>query len=242
MNFRKYLVFSIFLMFTATCAGQDIITVNGKIPIVISAPHGGNKESLSIKNRTSGVTSTDSYTIELAKDIQNELYYLLGKQAGLIYCSRKRTEIDLNRPVDDSFEDDKLERIWYQYHFEIQRELIKHIWSDSIILYLDIHGQNHKHEVLEIGFDTRSYSEKELLFGNLFSAQGIDCYPASNRIEPTPYFDGGYCIETYKHYPNVVAVQLEVPLKFRKSNKKRKEFAKKTARVIYEYYAVLQQN
>lgn len=239
MTFRKYLTLSIFILLITSCFGQDIITVEGKFPVVISAPHGGSKDSPFIKNRKSGVTTKDSYTIELSKDLFTELQKFKIKPS-LIYSNRKRTEVDFNRQEKDAYEDSYLKTLWYQYHFDIQRELIKNMWSDSVIIYLDIHGQNHKHGLLEIGFDTRNYTKEQIILGDMFVEAEIKAYPATNMEEPNPYFDGGYCVATYKNYPNVVAIQLEIPLKYRRTDKARKEFAKKTAKIIYEYYAVLQ--
>lgn len=240
MLIRKYIIFGIFLLFWNLSCGQDIITADGNIPIILSAPHGGSNETLKIKNRESGVTSKDSYTIELLQEISKEIQLILKKRPSIVYSNRSRKEIDFNRSVDSAFVDKGVEKLYYQYHFDIQNQIMYNIWSDSVILYVDIHGQAHKHELLEIGFDKRVFTENEMLLGNMYISKGIKCYPSTDTKEPTPYFDGGHSIETYKSYPNVVAVQLEVPAKYRKISKSRKEFAKKTALILVEYYKVLQ--
>jgi len=237
----KYLLFGIFFLFSNLSCGQDIVTVDGNIPIILSAPHGGSIESNKIKNRTFGVTTKDSYTIEVLKLISQEIQYKIRKQPSIIYANNSRKEIDYNREVDSAFVDKKLSKLYYQYHHDIQKAIMNNIWSDSVILYVDIHGQNHKHGMLEIGFDKeKGFTEKEILLGNLIYSEKILCYPSSFTEKPKPYFNGGYCIEIYKRYPNVIAVQLEIPNKMRNTLKKRKEFAKIVANVLVTYYAQLQ--
>lgn len=240
MKFREYFIFGIFLLITTSSCGQDIITVDGNIPVILSASHGGSKESSSVINRHSGIRTKDAYTIELLQEIAQYIQYDLKKQPSIVYSNRHRKEIDFNRPVQEAFEDEYMNKIYYQYHFEIQNQIMKNIWSDSVILYVDIHGQVHKHEMLEIGLDKKIFSFEDYMLGDMFKEKGVLCYPSTNTPKPNPYFDGGYSIETYKEYPNVVAIQLEVPQKYRKNSKQRKEFAKKTAVILIEYYKVLQ--
>lgn len=240
MLIRKYIIFGIFLLFWNLSCGQDIITVSGNIPVILSAPHGGSKETTQIKNRESGVTAKDSYTIELLQEISEEIRLILKKQPSVVYSNRSRKEIDFNRPVKKAFADKGLEKLYHQYHYEIQSQIMFNVWSDSVILYVDIHGHSHKHGLLEIGFDKKTFTKNEILLGDMFTSKGIKCYPSTDTAEPNPYFDGGYSIEVYKKYPNVFAVQLEVPAKYRKNSKLRKEFAKKTASILVEYYKVLQ--
>lgn len=240
MKFRKYFIFGIFLLITTLSCGQDIITVDGNIPVILSAPHGGSKESSNVTNRHSGVTTKDAYTIELLQEIAQHIQLNLKRQPSIVYSNRHRKEIDFNRPVQEAFEDEDLERLYYQYHFEMQNQIMKNIWSDSVIMLIDIHGQAHKHEMLEIGLDKKEFTDIDYVIGDMFIKNKISSYPATNISKPVPYFDGGYTIETYKEYPNVIAIQLEVPQKYRKNSKQRKEFAKKTAIIIIDYYKVLQ--
>ena len=56
----------------------------GDLPVVITAPHGGQLYPDSIPSRTEGVTGTDLDTLELARAIAGELFARTGHRAAMV--------------------------------------------------------------------------------------------------------------------------------------------------------------
>ena len=69
----------------------------GSLPIIISAPHGGNIIPSEIPDRTYGTMVTDSNTKELTLAIKNAFLLKIGKTPYVIINNLKRTKFDANR-------------------------------------------------------------------------------------------------------------------------------------------------
>ena len=69
----------------------------GSLPIIISAPHGGNLIPSEIPDRTYGTMVTDSNTKELTLAIKNAFLSKIGKTPYVIINNLKRTKFDANR-------------------------------------------------------------------------------------------------------------------------------------------------
>ena len=113
----------------------------GSLPIIISAPHGGNLIPSEIPDRTYGTMVTDSNTKELTLAIKNAFLSKLGKTPYVIINNLKRTKFDANR---DSIEGAQgniyARRAWEEFHYYIN-ESKKMIQQDfNYGLFLDIHG------------------------------------------------------------------------------------------------------
>ena len=51
----------------------------GEIPLILSAPHGGQFSPNDITDRSGGVFDMDDFTLELTEDIIQEFYLQIGK-------------------------------------------------------------------------------------------------------------------------------------------------------------------
>jgi len=51
----------------------------GDIPLILTAPHGGEVTPDDINDRSHGVFELDDYTLELTEDIINEFFAQIGK-------------------------------------------------------------------------------------------------------------------------------------------------------------------
>jgi N-formylglutamate amidohydrolase len=67
----------------------------------------------------------------------------------------------------------------------------------------------------------------------------MSAVPNSYVKTPKKYFNGGYITEKYKSYPNTVVVQIEIPANIRKNKELRKDFSRKTAKIIKYYYNII---
>jgi len=132
---------------------QDYIEFyEGTLPIILSAPHGGDKLPNEIKTRTSGVFEKDDFTKELTLEIIKEFKKTLGETPYAIIASISREKIDLNRKKLEAFEDKKASKIYDTFHnlIKFSKNEVEKNFGKGI--YIDIHGQSHPHNYLEFGY------------------------------------------------------------------------------------------
>ena len=96
----------------------------GTLPVVLSAPHGGTTVLPEIPERTSGVTTLDTHTYELAAAIQIKLFALTGKQAHRVAALASRKFIDFNRSSDQAYESPAVAALYQAYHASVDKAVL----------------------------------------------------------------------------------------------------------------------
>jgi len=128
----------------------------GTLPIVISVPHGGNLEPLSIPDRTcnNAVNATDAYTIETAMEIKNSLFKLTGCYPHLIICHLKRNKLDCNRnSADGACDNNEAETAWLEYHnFITTARNTANLQYNYSTFFVDLHGHGNPIQRIELGY------------------------------------------------------------------------------------------
>ena len=124
----------------------------GEIPLILSAPHGGEVAPKDIQNRSSGVFDLDDFTLELTQDIINEFYKQIGKIPYVIVGEISRKKVDLNRQKKEAYEDNKAKIIYDEFHSRILQSEKSIDEQFGKGLYIDIHGQSHPKGYLEFGY------------------------------------------------------------------------------------------
>lgn len=128
----------------------------GNLPLVISVPHGGLLEPESIPDRTCNnpTTVTDSYTIELARQLDTALFNLTGCRPHLIICNLKRTKVDCNRDLaDGACGNQEAETAWTEFqHFIDTAQSISEASFQGKTFYIDLHGHGKPILRLELGY------------------------------------------------------------------------------------------
>ena len=131
---------------------NNIMFYQGDIPLIFSAPHGGEKKPNNIENRTSGVFDQDDFTLELTQAILEEFYIQTNKTPYAIIADISRTKVDLNRQRDEAYEDTNAKIVYDQFHTLIQQSEKEIDEQFEKGLYIDIHGQSHPKGYLEFGY------------------------------------------------------------------------------------------
>ena len=220
----------------------------GSLNVIISVPHGGSLKPDSIPDRDAGYlvdgkrvydhkTTTkdhencpiqrkcDMNTVPLSLKLTEELKDLTGAKPHIIINRLSRVKLDANRDIDiATFNIPDAVEAWRAYHEFIDQA------KGSIrgpALVLDIHGQSHPEELVELGYllsarqlDCQVYSYKDTSvahltaannmdirdvivgpksFGSLLSAEGYLCVPSPvfPSILGKHYYSGGY--NTIRH-------------------------------------------
>lgn len=149
----------------------------GKLPIIISVPHGGTLRVDSIPDRPKGILGTDKATIPLAKAIISYIKQMSNVEPSYVISKVHRCKIDLNRNESESYPINSqiAKKIYQLYHKKIL-EIIKHnLESFDYSLLIDIHG-------FEKDKRPKGYMDVELVLGtNNLSSLSSELVPVIKR-------------------------------------------------------------
>lgn len=128
--------------------------IAGNFPLIISVPHGGALTPSEIPDRTCGdETVTDSYVIDLAREISSAINKITGCYPHIIICNLKRTKLDANRDLPEAAcGDPEAETAWYEFHKYLDTAALKVTKKSGKGLYIDLHGHGHSIQRLELGY------------------------------------------------------------------------------------------
>ena len=155
---------------------QYIEYIAGNMPLIISAPHGGTLTPSELPDRTYGTLDTDTATDNLARAVRTAVFNRYGRYPHVIICDIDRQKIDCNREIIEGAQGNANTMLaWNEYHTFIQIAKQAVISSYGRGLLIDLHGQGHSIQRLEIGYNTDS--------GDLFKSTltSSDRYDSSIR-------------------------------------------------------------
>ena len=125
----------------------------GDLPIVLVAPHGGDLTPASIPDRTSGVTTRDRNTQEVARGFAATLFDRTGHRPHIVINRLHRIKLDANRDIGEAAQGNaSAETAWREFHEFIEAA------KDAVVddfgrgLYIDLHGHGHVIQRLELGY------------------------------------------------------------------------------------------
>ncbi len=125
----------------------------GELPLVLSAPHGGELRPDEIPDRSWGTTVQDRNTLDLALRIRSAVRDRTGLYPFVILSRLHRIKLDPNREiVEAAQEDPEAERAWWEFQtFIVEAEaIVEESHGDG--LYIDLHGHGHDIQRLELGY------------------------------------------------------------------------------------------
>ena len=133
--------------------------VAGNLPLIISAPHGGDLTPSELPNRTNTSTYTvttdpDLWTANLARAIRTACSNRYGRYPHVIICDVDRSKVDCNREIIEGAQDNtNTQTVWREFHAFIgkAREQVSNNYGRG--LYIDLHGHGHtiQRNEIEIG-------------------------------------------------------------------------------------------
>ena len=125
----------------------------GGLPVVLAAPHGGDTLPPHLPDRTQGCHCPDAGTRELALALHEEFaQQARGLQPHLVLSRLHRRKLDPNRPRSLAAESEAARSCWDGYHQLLRTALDDAIRTHGFALLLDIHGQDHRPGVTELGY------------------------------------------------------------------------------------------
>lgn len=133
--------------------GQDkseklMILQEGKLPIILSAPHGGRTKIADTPLREGKditgakfTTVRDDNTMELTEKLATAIEKQFGAKPHVVIAKFERKYLDVNRVAREAYESDKAKPYYEAYHAALQKavDAVKKDYGRGLLL--DIHGQ-----------------------------------------------------------------------------------------------------
>jgi N-formylglutamate amidohydrolase len=241
----------------ASYAESLILCKAGNLPIVLTAPHGGQESVPGVRPRTGGTTLRDADTLELTEAIAKRITEALGNSPYVVAARFSRRFIDANRAEAEAFETPEAKSVYSAYHNCIRDFVsdVKRNFPEGALL-LDIHGQSDDPRVIHRG--TRNGStvsrlvqrhgpaallgERSIL--GYLQSKGYRVFPSSTQIgEPSEdrRFMGGYTVSAYgsNKSEGIDAIQVEIG-KYLRSDRTLADHLAKAIVIFYRAYLVTQ--
>ncbi len=127
--------------------------IPGELPVVLSAPHGGDLLPGEIPTRTFGATGTDRNTAELTLAVRDALVELTGHAPHVVVSHLHRAKLDPNREITEAAEGSAFaEHAWEEFHGYIETGRLEVTGDFGAGMYFDMHGHGHPKSRLELGY------------------------------------------------------------------------------------------
>lgn len=154
--------------------------IPGTLPLLLSAPHGGEKTPASIPDRDcSGCSYVNDFnTQELGRALAQALYERSGCYPHLVMNRLHRRKLDANRDLEEAADGNpNAEQAWTEFHtfMETARTQIGQGFGKGF--YVDLHGHGHSIQRLELGY---LHTKTELQLPD--SVLNLAPYPTDNSI------------------------------------------------------------
>ncbi len=225
----------LFALLTAGLAGSAlaadtgglILARAGNLPILLTAPHGGDQGIRDVPQRRHGKTGTDTRTLEMAEAVSAHLARTLGAPPYLVAARFSRKYIDANRAENEAIESPQAKAAYDAYHAQIRQfvEEIRTRFPKGAVL-IDVHGQDEDPLVLHRGtrngrtvaallekHGPEALTGPKSIFGVL-EAKGYRVFPPAGAPIGNPQedrrYNGGHTVFTYRSPAGLDAIQLEL--------------------------------
>lgn len=218
----------------ATNPKNLIVAIAGNLPVIITAPHGGQCRILGVRPRTSGQKDRDDHTLEFAEALARHFAKSYGLQLYVVAARFHRKYVDANRPESCAYENIRARPVYLAYHNHIREfvTLVRNTFQQGGLL-LDIHGQGIDAKTIYRGTNdgltvTNLVRQHGLIaLGGkgsvlaILEGKGHRVYPSNTHPRKPPpedsRFSGGYTVRTYgSHELNGIdAIQLELGIDLR---------------------------
>lgn len=197
-----------------------------KVPVVVNNDElKANMETRDDDTNSRITTAADIFTQEIAKILVKEYNIITGQKPYLIMANLHRSKLDPNRPVLQAAQGNGVcELVYKEYHNFICSAKAE-VTGPGLVI--DLHGQNHHQNSIEIGYlfkkselNNLDYSSTmpsiknllertklatpELLYGeqslgSLFEGFGYNAVPSPRQHYPgkDKYYKGGYITQTH---------------------------------------------
>jgi len=234
-----------------------VVTQRGKLPIILSAPHGGTQKVPDVEERKgeglvkggAGFSvAFDSNTDLLLQELSAAIEAKMGQKPYFVYAKFSRKYIDANRPPEIGYENPKAKPIYEAYHQTLAAYCKEVQATYGRGLLLDIHGQGTLRDSIIRGtrdgktvklltdrFGQKAHIGPKSFFG-LLAANNIKVHPTTDDGKEMAGLNGGFIVFSYGSQGayGIDAIQLECGGEYR-DKKTIKDTAKKLADTVDDF-------
>lgn len=140
-------------------ANDYIEYIAGDLPIILSAPHGGDLEPMSVPDRSAdrcggaATTVQDRNTRQLVLAMREALLERFGGHAHVVINHLHRRKLDANRALPEAAcGDEDAERAWHEFQAYLDRARSAVRQRHGRGWHMDMHGHGHEIQRLELGY------------------------------------------------------------------------------------------
>ncbi|OZJ05038.1 hypothetical protein BZG36_02134 [Bifiguratus adelaidae] len=135
---------------------------HGTLPLIIAAPHGGQRYPRHVKNRPSepeSNTKPDLFTREMALSVAHGVSKVWQERGGtqrpfVVVCDLARRKVDVNREWSEEVgPSPEAKATWKAYHGALNEAVEAVQRQFGAGLYLDLHGHAHPTNWIELGYN-----------------------------------------------------------------------------------------
>ncbi|MEM9589490.1 MAG: hypothetical protein AAGA03_19565 [Planctomycetota bacterium] len=138
-------------------------SIQGDLPVVITAPHGGRQKPEGWPERRDGIKRADAGTDRLAMLLAQQLRKRTDHSPYLVSCRVSRSRVDMNRNQKEAaYGFPAAEKAWQHYHQSIAEHLQDAEQRFGRVLLIDIHGQGRNPGWFELGYRLKASDLKEI--------------------------------------------------------------------------------
>ncbi|MBL8830736.1 MAG: N-formylglutamate amidohydrolase [Planctomycetaceae bacterium] len=240
--------------FLAAAEPPLVTVIQGDLPIVLSAPHGGREVVPEVPIRvgrgtTQFVTVRDDNTAELTDKVAALLEQRLKRKPFVVLARFERKFIDVNRPAEHAYESSLAKPHYDAYHAALAEacRTVLNRWQRGLLI--DVHGQTLEDDTIFRGTNNRhsvtrllERSGEAALSGEhsvcgVLAQRGYAIFPpGASRDAEHPRYNGGHIIRTCGSHvaAGLDAIQLEFGTNLRRRSVLDKT-AEDTAAAIAEF-------
>jgi N-formylglutamate amidohydrolase len=239
-----------------------VSTAIGDSSILITCPHGGNRQPDAVPKRESSALpqecqgnfnkSADSFTSDITRNLSENILRLSKKKPYVVMADYHRKYIDANRSKGCAYEVAQAKKFYREYHTKIasfiRRIQIENRNGKDLVYHFDIHGtagiSKVKKDVI-IGTNNGKSISRLLKINpdalwddngliKLLRDQGYSTSPKKKGQKENPKFNGGFTVTTHGSSKprGSQAIQIEIAPSIRKMRDKRELFENNLAKSI----------
>lgn len=161
----------------------------GELPLIMSAPHGGQVRPAAVPDRTQAAVVNDWRSQELARELADEIETLTGMRPHLVINRLHRSKLDPNRSLEHGAQGSAVAaRAWQAYHAGLEDASEAVVADCGWGLYVDLHSFGEWGRGIEIGYglshealseDDEDLSRRRFVYGSnlrhaaLYSEQSL---------------------------------------------------------------------
>jgi N-formylglutamate amidohydrolase len=242
-----------------------VSTVVGDSSILITCPHGGDKQPGAVPKRGGSTLPhacqgnfnklADSFTSDITKNLAEKILRLSKKKPYVVLVDYHRKYIDANRSKSCAYEAAQAKKFYREYHTKIA-SFIRRIQNENrgdkdLVYHFDIHGtagiSKIKKDMIIGTNNGKSISRLLKINPNalwddnglikLLMDQGYSISPKEMGQKEDPKFNGGFTVTTYgsSRRGGSQAIQIEIAPSIRKTKDKRELFEENLAKSIIRF-------